>query len=225
MAEDVKAVAWLVANGRTFVDRAFVGIEAAEHARDTRNDGAEVQPLYPQQAIDALRAEVERLRAWAGGDASVHIGIERDLAVARAQRAEAEVQALRDLGGCAYQMAGIHDAPVAWLDALSNAASGRPFSTEGLLPYMPDLPEELEALRMEVSQLKDVRATLSVQSMDYEQRAQRAEAQAAELAQALAEMLELRTASIECRIMDRHELDIVRDARAALSRAGKGESA
>ena len=63
MAEDVKAVAWLVANGRTFVDRAFVGIEAAEHARDTRNDGAEVQPLYPQQAIDALRAEVERLRA------------------------------------------------------------------------------------------------------------------------------------------------------------------
>lgn len=56
-------------------------------------------------------------------------------------------------------------------------------------------------------------------------RAQRAEAQAAELAQALAEMLELRTASIECRIMDRHELDIVRDARAALSRAANDTQA
>jgi hypothetical protein len=50
---------------------------------------------------------------------------------------QAEIEALRDLCGMAYQLAGVHDAPEKWLDALSNASAGRPFSTDGLLPYIP----------------------------------------------------------------------------------------
>jgi hypothetical protein len=50
---------------------------------------------------------------------------------------QAEIEALRDLCGMAYQLAGAHDAPEEWLDALSDAAAGRPFSTNGLLPYIP----------------------------------------------------------------------------------------
>jgi predicted nuclease with TOPRIM domain len=46
-----------------------------------------------------------------------------------------ENEKLRQLAACAYQFAGAHDAPVEWLDALSNAADGRPFDTSKLLPY------------------------------------------------------------------------------------------
>jgi cell division septum initiation protein DivIVA len=51
--------------------------------------------------------------------------------------AEKERDALRDLAAAAYQFAGANDAPVAWLDALSNAARGETFSTDRLLPYVP----------------------------------------------------------------------------------------
>jgi len=88
---------------------------------------------------------------------------------AASQQANAEVERLRELCGMAYQLAGVHDAPEKWLDALSNAASGRPFSTDGLLPYMPDavceaevraleLEREIEALRAEVEEWKRVAA-------------------------------------------------------------------
>lgn len=63
----------------------------------------------------------------------------------RADALAVEVEALRGLAACAYQMAGVHDAPVEWLDALSDAASGLPFDTENLLPYMPDAVCKAEA--------------------------------------------------------------------------------
>jgi hypothetical protein len=45
---------------------------------------------------------------------------------------------LRKLAAAAYQFAGAHeDTPVEWLDALSEAASGRPFKLKGLLPFCP----------------------------------------------------------------------------------------
>lgn len=59
---------------------------------------------------------------------------------------EAERDKLRELCRCAYQMAGSHDAPVAWLDALGDAANGTPLAEwrvqgglgDVLLPYCPD---------------------------------------------------------------------------------------
>src|SRR5690606_23905872 len=59
----------------------------------------------------------------------------------------AERDKLRSLCACAYQMAGYHDAPVKWLDAFGDAASGTPLSEwrlqandlgDALLPYSPD---------------------------------------------------------------------------------------
>lgn len=50
---------------------------------------------------------------------------------------ETEVHKLRRLAACMYQFAGSHDAPEVWLDVLSKAAAGRPFSTGKLLPYLP----------------------------------------------------------------------------------------
>ena len=55
---------------------------------------------------------------------------------------DAEIEALRELCGMAYQLAGVHNAPEKWLDALSNAAAGRPFSTDGLLPSWPQAVSE-----------------------------------------------------------------------------------
>lgn len=46
----------------------------------------------------------------------------------------AELDKLRAMCACAYQLAGVVDAPLPWLDALSEAANGLPFSDEDLLP-------------------------------------------------------------------------------------------
>lgn len=62
------------------------------------------------------------------------------------ERLAAEVEHLRALCGCAYQMAGLHDAPVNWLDALGDAANGvhpdqrrvKGDVAEALLPYRPE---------------------------------------------------------------------------------------
>jgi hypothetical protein len=45
-----------------------------------------------------------------------------------------ELDKLRALCACAYQLAGVFDALLPWLDALSEAANGLPFSDDGLLP-------------------------------------------------------------------------------------------
>ena len=54
----------------------------------------------------------------------------------RAERAEAEVAALRGLAAAVYQMAGACGAPVRFLDALSAAANGSvtPDMADALLP-------------------------------------------------------------------------------------------
>lgn len=65
---------------------------------------------------------------------------------------DAELEKLRELCGCAYQLAGFHDAPEAWLDALWDAADGIPLAewrvqsdlTETLLPYTPSAPVGVE---------------------------------------------------------------------------------
>lgn len=56
---------------------------------------------------------------------------------------QARCEALQALCACAYQMAGYHDAPVEWLDALGDAANGAPLAKwrvqgdviDALLPY------------------------------------------------------------------------------------------
>lgn len=71
----------------------------------------------------------------------------------------AEAEKLRALAACAYQMAGIHGAPLVWLDRLSEAANGDALPDvdtlmDELLPYQPDAVCEAEAenkrLRAEV---------------------------------------------------------------------------
>lgn len=62
----------------------------------------------------------------------------------------AEVERLRALAWCAYQMAGMHDAPLVWLDRLSEAANGDVLPDadtlmDELLPYQPDVVCEAEA--------------------------------------------------------------------------------
>lgn len=52
-----------------------------------------------------------------------------------------KLAALRELAATCYAGLGAeHDLPEAWLDALSAAADGRPFSTDGLLPYTASKP-------------------------------------------------------------------------------------
>lgn len=74
---------------------------------------------------------------------------------ARIAELEAEVARLRSLAACAYQFAGAHDAPVAWLDALSAAANGEPFSDDGLLPYCGDTLDQIASLKAENARLRE----------------------------------------------------------------------
>lgn len=108
---------------------------------------SEVKMLpLPEDAVEWLRQygvantafQMEVIEGWFQAHA-------RAVAEHNVAARDAEIEALRDLCGAAYQLAGVHDAPEAWLDALSDAAEGRPFSAEGLLPYMPDAVCEAEA--------------------------------------------------------------------------------
>lgn len=77
MDEQIKPVAW-----RTKTPHGWVVGKTQHSSCD--------EPLYSQQSIDALRADVERLRgSLADSDAEI------EFTYARAERAEAEAEALR----------------------------------------------------------------------------------------------------------------------------------
>ena len=63
--------------------------------------------------------------------------------------AGAEIERLRELASTCYAGLGAEcNLPEAWLDALSAAASGEPFSTEGLLPFTAASPAPEERDRL-----------------------------------------------------------------------------
>lgn len=68
---------------------------------------------------------------------------------------QTEIENLRALAACMYQFAGAHDAPEVWLDALSEASDGRPFSTENLLPYSPATEDQKREALAEVDRLAE----------------------------------------------------------------------
>ena len=143
-----------------------------------------------EHTIAALQDEVERL-VWA------------------VEERKAEVESLRALCAAAYQMAGVHDAPVEWLDALSNAASGWPFSTDGLLPYMPQAVCNAEVRALDLER-EGERVTCEL--MDAITRADK-------LAEALRELVEVFSES------GMYDEEVFAKARAALAQeqeAGRG---
>ena len=81
MDEQIKPVAWIMPSALKALHRGGVAMVGPV------NQGAD-EPLYPQQSIDALRAELaEQCRLHA-------IGMERELAlIGRADRAEADAAA------------------------------------------------------------------------------------------------------------------------------------
>lgn len=71
-------------------------------------------------------------------------------ATAELEALREEVEKLRTIAWCAYQMAGIHDAPLVWLDRLSEAANGDVLPDtdtlmDELLPYQPNAVCETES--------------------------------------------------------------------------------
>lgn len=85
-------------------------------------------------------------------EAYAHANVARAIAAkdAEIEALRAEVERLRALAGCAYQMAGMHDAPLVWLDRLSEAANGDALPDvdtlmDELLPYQPDAACEAES--------------------------------------------------------------------------------
>ena len=87
--------------------------------------------------------------------------IERDAAIA-------EVAGLRSLAAAAYQGAGAHDWPVPWLDALSAAANGDLFSTDGLLPMeTPELLQRAERAESERDELRETIVSLRATVASY----------------------------------------------------------
>lgn len=64
--------------------------------------------------------------------------------VSEIDKLKSRIQKLETLASCAYQFAGIHDAPANWLDALSQAGNSEDFETDSLLPYQPETAKDQE---------------------------------------------------------------------------------
>ena len=76
---------------------------------------------------------------WAADD--VHDDIMKFLSAL--ESAQAELKRLRDLAAICYAGLGAEcNLPEPWLDALSAAANGEPFSAEGLLPFVVSKPDQ-----------------------------------------------------------------------------------
>ncbi|WP_442801384.1 hypothetical protein [Serratia rubidaea] len=60
-----KPVAYAVVSGRYYNDKAFINKTSAERSRTERNDGSSIAPLYSQEYVNALLAEMAALRAIA----------------------------------------------------------------------------------------------------------------------------------------------------------------
>ena len=121
---------------------------------DTTKMEAALKELIPQRdaAFAAVRqesaAEIDRLRAEltiasdikALADSEDAILRNFDAAIqpliSRAEQAEAALSKMKSLCGAVYQMAGAAGAPVRFLDALSEAANGGAFESDGLLPVL-----------------------------------------------------------------------------------------
>lgn len=104
----------------------------------------QISPNTGLRSVDVWRMRAEKAeriiegyntRGFADADAVMEKYLDLDLRNGELQQ---EVSKLRILSAAAYQMAGAHNAPEEWLDALSEAADGRPFETEKLLPYVPE---------------------------------------------------------------------------------------
>ena len=74
-------------------------------------------------------------------------------------RLRARIEHLESLCAVVYQLAGEVGAPVPMLDALWNAAQGKRFDVDGLLPV---LAQDCEAIAMLRRQLEDVRRIVAI---------------------------------------------------------------
>jgi hypothetical protein len=107
--------------------------------------------MYLASAVDALlqdstRVHTSILRGTIAltKEQAIHIaGLPADIE-AQVQALHGKITDLRELCAAAYQFVGAHsiedDGLVLWLDALSAATAGEPFTTENLLPYT--LPQD-----------------------------------------------------------------------------------
>ena len=58
-----EVVAYLVADGRTYVDTVYPSLERAEKSQQSRNDGTVIKPLVLASALEAMTKERDALRA------------------------------------------------------------------------------------------------------------------------------------------------------------------
>lgn len=59
LSELSKPKAFVVTGGKMYQDRAFMDKSTAERSKADRHDGAVVEPLYSQEYVSALLAELE----------------------------------------------------------------------------------------------------------------------------------------------------------------------
>lgn len=114
----IEAVAWMVG------DEAFPSESLAiEEVRQWGPSGSIAKPVYSQQTVDALLAEVERLRAINSGlcERSNFYLVDSARWQERAERAEAQAEALREAVNKVY--AAIPALPIATetMDAATDA--------------------------------------------------------------------------------------------------------
>lgn len=114
---------------------AYEAMHEQVEAKDREIAELRARAAEQQEAVDQAVAMAEYLEGHSKGAMAERV--KTALSAKFAQERIAYVTKLKELASCAYQAMGAHDAPVNWLDALSNAAVGRPFETESLLPYAP----------------------------------------------------------------------------------------
>ena len=109
----IEAVAWRYRDVDQFIDDDWRYLDLPPLRRYK-----EVQPLYPQQTVDALLAEVERLR-----EDMLFVARKNNELAARAERAEAQAEANRRDAERYRFLAADHS--LAWEEDLDAAIGGR----------------------------------------------------------------------------------------------------
>lgn len=96
LAKDAgRVVAWMVADGRLYVDTVYPSLERAEKSQQSRNDGAVIKPLVLASDLDAVRAELDAEIEASDSLRQQRIELEQALTAMRLERNAKEQQCER----------------------------------------------------------------------------------------------------------------------------------
>lgn len=102
-SQEAEIAAYLVTEGRLYRDKVFLSLQAAEESVSSRNDGAEIKPLYAAPPVSVSVPDITALDNLAGEMLNNAMNCERRVAVAYTHCAHRLAEEVRDLRAAMLQ--------------------------------------------------------------------------------------------------------------------------